>query len=279
MNARLWTRLKRDRAGMTGLAIIVLFLGASLLSWAGILGSGWSTAAGGAWEGMSAQHWFGTNRLGQDIFDRAVRSIGTAFRVGLVVALCSVALGAAFGAAAGWRPGSWLDEAVLWIKGVLDSVPFYLFAAALAFALGGLAGAMYLAMIATFWTATGRLVRGEIIRLRQQEFVQSARAIGLPPALILWRHLLPNTVHILTVQGALTFVAAIKTEVILSFLGLGVQDGVSWGLMLAESTQDVLAGHFGNFLSASLLLFGLLLGFNLLADALQDAVDVREVGA
>jgi peptide/nickel transport system permease protein len=91
--------------------------------------------------------------------------------------------------------------------------------------------------------------------------------------LILARHVLPNTVHILLVQTTIAFVAAIKTEVILSFLGLGVHNGVSWGLMLAESTQEVLAGHFNNFLAASVMLFALLIGFNLLADALQDAFD------
>ena len=89
-------------------------------------------------------------------------------------------------------------------------------------------------------------------------------------------HILPNTVHIALVQGSLLFVAAIKTEVILSFLGLGVRDGVSWGLMLAESSQEVLAGQFANFIAASGMLFALLMGFNMLADAFQDAFDARE---
>ena len=111
------------------------------------------------------------------------------------------------------------------------------------------------------------------MRRKSSEFVLSARAIGLPAHTILLRHILPNIVHILLVQASIAFVAAIKTEVILSFLGLGVQDGVSWGLMLAESTQEVLAGHFNNFLAASIMLFALLMGFNLLADALQDAFD------
>jgi len=109
--------------------------------------------------------------------------------------------------------------------------------------------------------------------------VESARAIGLPGLTILFRHVLPNTTHLLLVQATLTWVAAVKTEVILSFLGLGVQDGVSWGLMLSESTQDVLAGHFGNLIAASCFMFMLLMGFNLLADAMQDALDVREVVA
>ena len=112
--------------------------------------------------------------------------------------------------------------------------------------------------------------------MKSREFVLAARAIGLPVPTILIRHIIPNTIPLLLVQLSIVFVAAIKTEVILSFLGLGVQDGVSWGLMLAESTQEVLAGHFANFLSASLMLFTLLMGFNLLADALQDAFDPRQ---
>lgn len=272
-----WRRLGRDRAGQFGLALVVLFACLSIASGLGWLGGDWSSPVGDQWEAPNQEHWFGTNRLGQDIFDRALASIGTAFRVGLLVAVASTLFGALFGALAGWRPGGWLDDAVLWLKGVLDSIPFYLLAAALAYALGGGVTAMYAAMIATFWTPTGRLVRGEVLRLRERDFVLAAQAIALPSRLILWRHVLPNTLPVLLVQATLTFVAAIKTEVILSFLGIGMEDGVSWGIMLAESTQDVLAGHFGNFLAASLMLFGLLLAFNLLSDALQDALDVRGV--
>jgi peptide/nickel transport system permease protein len=226
--------------------------------------------------------------LGQDIFQRMIFSTGTAFEIGMAVALLSTLLGTILGALAGWyshKPhnapsgSGWVDGTILWLMGVLDSIPFYLFVAALAYALQGWPWAMHVAMIATFWTSTGRLVRAEVMRIKSREFVLSARAIGLPAHLILFRHVLPNTLHILLVQATIAFVVAIKTEVILSFLGLGVQDGVSWGLMLAESTQEVLAGHFNNFLAASLMLFMLLLGFNLLADALQDAFDPRQASS
>jgi peptide/nickel transport system permease protein len=180
------------------------------------------------------------------------------------------------GALAGWYSNSLVDALILWVKGVLDSIPFYLFVAALAFALHGNAWSMHMAMILTFWTTTSRLVRAEVMRLKSREFVQAARAVGLPVPIILVRHVLPNTIHLLLVQATIVFVAAIKSEVILSFLGLGMQDGVSWGLMLAESTQGVLAGHFNNFFAASLMLFLLLLGFNLMADALQDAFDPKQ---
>jgi peptide/nickel transport system permease protein len=273
---QLWERLRQDRAGLIGLAIVLLFLALACGVWSGWLGQGWADAGGGRWEPASRQFWFGTNVLGQDIFQRAVYSVRTAFEIGLVVSLLSTLIGALLGAMAGWYSQTWVDGVILWLKGVLDSIPFYLFVAAVAFALRGEPWAMHVAMIATFWTGTGRLVRAEVLKIKSQEFVSSARAIGLPDPLILWRHVLPNSVHILLVQAGLTFVAAIKTEVVLSFLGLGVQDGVSWGLMLAESTQEVLAGHFNNFLAASLMLFALLLGFNLLADAMQDAVDPRQ---
>jgi peptide/nickel transport system permease protein len=278
MNSRrLWSQLRNDRAGLAGLLIVSLFFLVAAGVWAGWLGQGWSAANGGRWESAGAEFWFGTNILGQDIFQRSIYSIRTAFEIGLVVSLASTVLGAILGALAGWYQGTWVDGTILWLKGVLDSIPFYLLVAAVAFALHGKPWAMQVAMIATFWTTTGRLVRAEVMKIKSREFIAAAQAIGLPDLLILSRHVLPNTLHILLIQASIAFVAAIKTEVILSFLGLGIQDGVSWGLMLAESTQEVLAGHFNNFMAASLMLFVLLLGFNLFADALQDAFDPKQV--
>jgi peptide/nickel transport system permease protein len=275
----IWQRLKANRTGMAGLIIVLIFLLIALAAWTGLAGQEWSRVTGGRWEAPSADHLMGTNMLGQDVMERAVFSTRTAFKVGLLVAVLSTLLGAVMGALAGWLSHSLFDEAILWLKGVLDSIPFYLFVAAVAYAMKGNPWAMHIAMIATFWTGTGRLVRGEVMRLKQREFVEASRAIGLPAHRILLRHILPNTLHILLVQGSLVFVAAIKTEVILSFLGLGIQNGVSWGLMLAESTQEVLSGQFGNFIAASSMLFLLLMGFNMLADALQDAFDARDTVA
>ena len=271
--SRAWRVLRSDPWGLCGLIIFVAFFALAACVWFGWLGQGWALADGGRWEAASKTHWFGTNILGQDIFERAVYGSRTAFEIGIVVALASTVLGAAFGALAGWRVSSWIDDVVLWLKGVLDSIPFYLFVAALAYAMQGMSFAMHIAMILTFWTPTARLIRAEVMRLKGQDFIKAAQAMGLPAWRIVIRHVLPNTIHILLVQGTLVFVAAIKTEVILSFLGLGVQNGVSWGLMLAESTQEVIAGHFGNFFAASGFLFTLLLGLNFLSDALQDALD------
>jgi len=276
---RVWLRLRRNGAGLAGFGMVGLFALIAFAAALGIVGQDWSVTSGGRWEPVSASHWFGTNLLGQDIFQRTVFSVRIAFEIGLIVALASTALGTLTGLLAGWFADSWIDGVVVFVTGVLDSIPFYLFVAAVAFALKGSAWAMHIAMVATFWTTTSRLMRAEVMRLKHRDFVQAARAIGLPVSLILSRHVMPNTVQILLAQAAIVFVASIKSEVILSFLGLGIKDGVSWGLMLAESTQEVLAGQFNNFLAASIPLFLLVFGFNLLVDALQDAFDPRQADA
>jgi len=277
----LWSKavykFSRDRAGLISLAIVMLYTIMALGVWAGLWATEWADVTGTKWMPVSQEYWFGTNLIGQDIFQRVLFSTRTAFEVGLVVAILATAVGALLGAVAGFFSGSWIDEIALWLMGVLDSIPFYLFVAAIAFALQDNPYAMHIAMIATFWTTVARLVRGEVIKLKSLEYVEAAHAIGVPEITIIFRHILPNTFHILLVQGTITFVAAIKSEVILSFLGLGVKDGMSWGLMIAESTLEVMAGFFNNFLSASVFLFVLVMAFNMFSDALQDALDPKKV--
>ena len=277
----LWSKaawkLRRDRFGMLGLAVVAAYFLAAVGVWLGLWATGWGDVAGGKWEAPSAAHWFGTNLIGQDIFQRSIYSISTAFEIGLVVAVLSTLLGAVLGAVAGFFSGRATDELVVWLMGVLDSIPFYLLVAAIAFALEGNPWSMHVAMISTFWITTARLVRGEVIKLKGLEFVEAAHAIGVPEYTIIFRHILPNTFHILLVQSTIPFVAAIKSEVILSFLGLGVKDGMSWGLMISESTFEVLAGFFNNFLAASVMMFGLVMAFSIFSDALQDALDPRQV--
>lgn len=243
--------------------------------WAGLWGGEWSAIAGELREPPSSAHWLGTNRLGQDIMVRLLAGAATAFEVGLIVALVSVAFGALLGGLAGYRSGSWLDAAVTWLIGTVDAVPFYLFAAALAFALHRWPGAMQLAMVLTFWTLTARLIRTEARRLRGLDFVTAARVSGLGGFRILWRHILPHTMPIVAVQVSLVFVAAIKTEVVLSFLGLGLRDSVSWGVMIAEASQEILAGHYANFLAPSAALFLLVFSVNRLTDRLELRLDPR----
>jgi len=270
-------KFRHDRVGMWSLAVVCIYAVAALGVVTGLWAGDWAAVTGPKWAPVSAEYWFGTNIIGQDIFSRALYSTRTAFEVGVIVALGATFLGAVLGAVAGFFSGTWIDEIVIWIMGVLDSVPFILLVAAISYSLQGSPWAMHIAMIATFWITTARLVRGEVIKLKSLEYVEAARAIGLSQPLIIFRHILPNTFHILLVQATISFVAAIKSEVILSFLGLGVKDGMSWGLMISESTFEVLAGFFNNFIAASVLMFGLVMAFNMFSDALQDALDPRTV--
>ena len=270
-------KLTHDRIGMVALGIVLVYFIIACGVWLGLIGQEWFVLGDTSLAPASAEHWFGTTRNGQDIYERAVYSTKTAFEIGLLIAVVTTVIGGAFGAIAGYFAGTWIDELILWVKGVLDAMPFYLFVAAVAFAMRGHPLGMHVALIATLWTTTGRIVRGEVIKLKELEFVEAARAVGVPDRLIIFRHLLPNTAHILLVQATIAFVTAIKAEVILSFLGIGTQDGVSWGLMISQSTNEVTTGFFNNFVAASAFMFVLVMAFNLFSDALQDALDPKKV--
>jgi ABC-type dipeptide/oligopeptide/nickel transport system permease subunit len=277
----LWSKsirkFKRDRFGVAALAVVGIYAIIALGVWLGLWGQNWSALSDEGFQGVTSEHWFGTNINGQDIFSRAIAGTKTAFEVGLLVAVFSTLIGGILGAIAGYFNGTIIDEVIMWLYGCIDAIPFYLFVAAIAFAMQDMPYAMHVAMIATFWSSTCRIVRGEVIKIRNLEYIQAAHAIGVNPLTIIFRHVTPNTFHILLVQATISFVGAIKSEVILTFLGLGVKDGVSWGTMLSESISEVLRGHFGNFLAASGFLFVLVIAFNMFADALQDATDPKKI--
>ena len=282
----LWSKsrrkLMRDRVGVGAMIVVGIYGVIALLVTFGLIGENWSQIGEENFGGISSEHWFGTNINGQDIFDRAIQGTKTAFEVGLIVAITATAIGGILGAIAGYFHRTIIDEVIMWLYGCIDAIPFYLFVAAVAFSLKETAlqpWGMHIAMIATFWSSTCRIVRGEVIKIRGLEYIQAAKAVGVGPLTIVRRHVMPNTSHILLVQSTIAFVGAIKSEVILTFLGLGIADGVSWGTMLSQSTGDVLRGHFGNFLGASGFLFILVISFNMFADALQDALDPKKITA
>jgi peptide/nickel transport system permease protein len=138
-------KFRRDRAGMWSLAVVTAYALIALGVWTGVWGTSWADVSGAKWAPISAEHWLGTNIIGQDIFERAVFSTKTAFEVGLVVAVLATVLGAVLGAMAGFFSGSWIDEIIIWLMGVLDSIPFYLLVAAIAFSLEGNPYAMHIA--------------------------------------------------------------------------------------------------------------------------------------
>lgn len=230
----------------------------------------------------------GTDRQGRSVAARAVYSVKVALQIGIIVAVVSVLIGSFIGAAAGYF-GGWVDHAATWLYSTLSSVPDLVLLAVLAFMFTGSyfddpskpflsLVPVYASMCMTFWIGPCRVVRGETMKLKQLEYVQAATAIGFGRVYILLRHILPNTLHLAFINFSLLFIAAIKFEVVLSFLNLGVKAGPSWGRMIGESTQEVINGFFWQIGAATLLMFVLVLSFNILSDALQDAFDPKHVG-
>lgn len=230
----------------------------------------------------------GTDRQGRSIMIRSLYSVKVAIQIGLVVSIISVLLGSLIGAAAAYF-GGWVDHLVVWLYSTLSSLPDLVLLGVLVFMFVGSIFdditrpylslvPIYAAMCLTFWIGPCRVIRGEVLKVKQLEYVQAATALGFRRTYILARHVLPNTLHLMFINFSLLFIAAIKNEVVLSFLGLGVKVGPSWGRMIQESTQQVINGFFWQIGAATVFMFVLVLAFNILSDALQDAFDPKHVG-
>jgi peptide/nickel transport system permease protein len=224
----------------------------------------------------------GTDRQGRSILMRSLYSVMVALQVGVVVGLVSVLVGSVLGALAAFFRG-WVDQAVQWLYSTFSSVPNLVLLALLVYMFqggrfDGTLVPVYVALSATFWIGPCRIVRGEVIKIRELEYVQAATAIGFGRFYVVMRHVLPNTIHLMLINFSLLFIAAIKSEVILTFLGLGVKKGASWGLMISQAAQEVINGFFWQIGTATGFMFVLVLAFNVLSDALQDAFDPKHVG-
>lgn len=230
----------------------------------------------------------GTDKQGRSVFVRGIYSIKIALAVGLVVAFVSVLVGTLLGASAAFL-GGWIDHAVVWLYSTLSSMPELVLLAVLVYAFSGTAFdevsrpwlaliPVYAAMCMEFWIGPCRVVRGEVMKIKELEYVQAVKAVGFGRMYILLKHVIPNTAHLMFINFSLLLIAAIKYEVVLSFLGLGVKVGPSWGRMIQESTPEVITGFYWQIGWATLLMFVLVLAFNIVADALQDAFDPKHVG-
>ena len=137
---------------------------------------------------------------------------------------------------------------------------------------------LYVAFGLTYWIGPCRVIRGESMKIKELEYVQAATAIGFGRFYILLRHIIPNTSHLMFINFSLLLIAAIKGEVILTFLGLGLKQGASWGIMIRDSAQQVVNDNFWQIGAATFFMFLLVLAFNIFTDALQDAFDPKHVG-
>lgn len=219
-------------------------------------------------------HWLGTDGLGRDVLARLVQGTRIAFQVGVVTSLIAIPIGVLLGLLAGYFRGR-TDDVVVWLYSTFASIPGLLFILAIALVVGkGLTG-VYLGIGLTTWVGVCRLVRAEVMKHRDRTYVQAARVLGFSHARIMFRHILPNVFHIVIVTFTLRFPASVGTEVFMSFLGIGVQGEPSWGIMLNNARARLWQGVWWEMAAATGAVFVLVLAFNLLGDALRDALDPR----
>lgn len=245
----------------------------------------------------SKAHWFGTDYQGRDVFYRALAGCATAMKVGMISGIIAVAIGVSLGALAGYRGGA-ADDLVVWLYSVFASMPSLLFILAFALlvsrgflpeaanrAIGALAAlihvepgmlAVYAAIGLTGWVTLSRVVRAESMKLKRLGFVEAAKIAGVGNFTIIRRHILPNLSHLVVIYFTLTFAGAVMLEVIVSYLGFGVQNAPSWGVMISDGQERLWRGVYWEIAGATLFMFVLVLALNLLGDALRDVFDPRE---
>ncbi len=223
----------------------------------------------------SAQHWFGTDRLGRDILSRVILGTRPALMVPMGVVLFAVLIGAPLGAIAGYK-GGWIDEIIMRITDLFLAFPFLLLAMAITAALGrGLENAA-IALVISWWPWYTRLVRGVTLSLKHRYFVEAARAIGVRDSVIILRHILPNTLSPILVQATVDLGTVILAMGGLAFIGLGTQPPhPDWGLMISEGRSYVL-NQWWLATFPGLAIFVIVLAFNLLGDTFRDIFDPRQ---
>ena len=270
-----WARLRRHRIGLiaaVALAMLVLttiiYPIVSPFSWDG-------TDEFHQKESPGWPHIFGTGELGEDIFSQVMYGGRTSLLIGVAAALVSVLIGALSGAVAGYF-GGWVDGVISRITDIFLTLPGLATLAALAAAVGKLSiPAIVLIIAAISWMSVTRLVRGEFISLKERDFVQAARASGVRPWRIIWRHIMPGAVPIIVVSATLLVGTAIILEATLSFLGIGLAyiDNPSWGNIIQHSQEGVLLGRWWGVVFPGLIIVLTVLFVSFLGDALRDALD------
>lgn len=276
LRSRFWGKLLRNRTATFGGTLVLLFAlaavaGPWILPWDPIQTS-WSTVR----KAPSVAHWFGTDELGRDVLARVIWGARASLLAGVVSVSIAIAIGGPLGIAAGYF-GGWTDAAISRCTEALLACPFLI----LAIALGSVLGASLVnAMIAIGIAAAPlfiRLTRGQTISVKTEDYVEGARAVGLPHRWIIIRYILPNIFAPILVQATLIVAQAIIAEASLSFLGLGQQPPApSWGAMLNTGKNFVQQGQWWMSVFPGVAIFFTVLGFNLLGDGLRDALDPRE---
>jgi peptide/nickel transport system permease protein len=268
-------RVARNRAAVAGAAVVLLFLLVAVLApWLAPYDPGTQALDSGL-SGPSWAHWLGQDRLGRDLLSRLVYGARISVAVGLGTVSLSLLIGLLVGAASGFFGGK-VDNVLMRLADVLLAFPGILLAIAITSVLGPSLRNVLIALCALGWVGYARLIRGQILKVKEMEFVQSATAVGAPPVRLLLVHILPNAISPVIVEATFGIARAIVAEAGLSFLGLGVNPPTpSWGAMINEGRHFLfVAPHLTTV--PGLAIMATVMAFNFLGDGLRDAMDVRE---
>ncbi|WP_236697910.1 ABC transporter permease [Brevibacillus formosus] len=230
---------------------------------------------------ISAEHWFGTDELGRDMFARTWYGARISLTIGIVAALIDLVIGVTVGGIAGYmagrgKRGDRIDTIIMRIIEILYGLPYLLVVILLMVVMEPGMLTIIIALSATGWVGMARLVRGQILQLKNQEFILAAQVLGAKFSRILLKHLIPNTFGVIIVNLTFTIPSAIFAESFLSFLGLGVQAPVaSWGTMTNDGLGVILTGDWWRLFFPALMISLTMFAFNVFGDGLQDALDPR----
>ena len=276
MNERVTRALRRDPRAWFGIAVVVLIVLLAVLAPLVSHGDPLAIDLVNQLQGPSRQHWLGTDIQGRDVWARLVYGSRISLSAGIISQVIALTLGLTLGLTAGYK-GGWVDEVVMRLADVTLAFPTLLLLIAMAAALQPSLIVVFFTIGVVGWAAMARLVRGQVLVVRQLEYVHASKALGARDTRIVLQHVLPNVVAPILIAGTLGVAAAIMAEASLSFLGLGVQPPTpSWGAMIADGRDLNQLRHAPwTSVSPGVAIGAAVLGFNLLGDALRDALDPR----
>lgn len=272
-----WIRLNRDKFAMFCLWIVVIYAVLALLVKLGIVATSWGQTVGAEYQPPSTSHWtlwFGTDIFGRSVLMKTIYGAYVSMTVGFVSSLIAVPIGVTLGAVAGYF-GGWIDDVITWFYTTISNIPSILLILSLALILGKGLFSINLALGLSGWVGICRLIRGEFLKHKEREYVQAAKSLGAGNARRIFIHILPNVLHLIIINFSFLVMGGIKTEVILSYLGLGVQGIPSWGTMIDEAKLELARGVWWQLGSATFAMLLVVLALNIVGDALRDALDPK----
>jgi oligopeptide transport system permease protein len=269
-----WHRLAKNHAAVAGGIILVLLVIVSILTpWIAPYSYETQDLALGA-SSPSLDHFFGTDELGRDLFTRVLYGGRVSLMVGFLATAVSLVIGVLWGAVAGYIGGK-VDTIMMRIVDTLYALPFIIFVILLMVVFGRNLFLLFIAIGAVEWLTMARIVRGQVINLRRQEFIEACISMGIPTKKIITKHLIPNVLGPIIVYTTLTIPSIMLFEAFLSFLGLGVQPPMSsWGLLISDGVR-VMEEYPWLMIFPGLMLSITLFSLNFLGDGLRDALDPK----